>query len=58
MESSENQNELNVKESVFEKDVRKLEENTNFQTKNNVVKGNEKESIQASFEKLYVQRKT
>ncbi len=58
MDSSENENELNVNESVIEKDVEGLEENVNFQTKNNVVKGNEKESIQASFEKLYVQTRT
>jgi hypothetical protein len=38
MDLSENENALNVNESVIEKDVEGLEENENFQTKNNVVK--------------------
>jgi hypothetical protein len=57
MDLNENENELNVNESVIEKDVERLEENANFQKKKNIVKGNEKESIQASFEKLNVQRR-
>jgi len=57
MDSSENENELNVNESVIEKDVENLK-SANFRTKNNVVKRNEEKSIQTSFENLYVQRRT
>jgi len=57
MDSSENENELNVNESVIEKDVENLK-SANFRTKNNVVKRNEEKNIQTSFENLYVQKRT
>jgi len=57
MDSSENENELNVNESVIEKDVKNLK-SANFRTKNNVVKRNEEKNIQTSFENLYVQKRT
>ncbi len=48
MDLSENENELNVNESVIEKDVKKLK-NINSQTKNNVVQGNEKKKYTNKF---------
>ncbi len=38
MDLNENENSLNVNESVIEKDVEWLEENEIFETKNNVIK--------------------